>query len=70
MPLYEYHCNSCKEVFEKVVRFSETDLVQHCPKCESADTEKLLSAPALFNTSPLGNTSKFDSSCGSAGGFT
>jgi putative FmdB family regulatory protein len=40
MPLYVYHCNECGDDFEKMVRFSEADLIPACPACLSQDTKK------------------------------
>jgi putative FmdB family regulatory protein len=40
MPLYEYYCRACGHDFELLVRPPETP---RCPKCQSADLEKLLS---------------------------
>jgi putative FmdB family regulatory protein len=44
MPIYEYECNQCGKPFEKIVRFSEADQIPACPKCESKDTHKKISA--------------------------
>jgi putative FmdB family regulatory protein len=69
MPLYVYHCNECGDDFEKMVRFSEADLVQPCPDCQSQDTKKKISAVASFSAT-LGSSSNSSSSCGSRGGFS
>ncbi len=70
MPIYEYECNQCGEPFEKMVRFSEADLKPACPKCESEDTHKKISAVFSFGLSGSGAAGSFDSGCGSSGGFT
>ena len=44
MPLYEFECQRCGEIFEKLVGSLETDIV--CPKCLSAGAEKKLSCPS------------------------
>lgn len=44
MPMYEYRCNKCGEIFEELV--SSDDEKVPCPKCGSTETEKLLSACA------------------------
>jgi|WetSurMetagenome_2_1015567.scaffolds.fasta_scaffold539536_1 putative FmdB family regulatory protein len=74
MPLYEYHCNDCGEDFDKMVRFSEADRTQACPKCESQETHKKISVAASFGSfgsslSSAGSSSS-SSSCGSRGGFS
>ena len=45
MPLYEYRCPQCGERFEKLVRFSDSDTPQSCPRC-SLPAERRVSAPA------------------------
>jgi putative FmdB family regulatory protein len=44
MPIYEYKCRSCGKQFEKIVRASETP---NCPACQSAELERLFSAPGI-----------------------
>ena len=43
MPVYEYHCNTCGESFEKLVRLAEIDTQPECPVCHSVDTRKRIS---------------------------
>ncbi len=70
MPIYEYECDRCGEPFEKMVRFSEADLLPACPKCESKDTHKKISRVVSFGASGLGAAASSGSDCGSHGGFT
>ena len=44
MPLYEFDCNSCREVVEVLVR--NTDQKVECPDCGADDLTRLMSAPA------------------------
>lgn len=44
MPLYDFVCRACGHEFEALVRPPED---VHCPKCNGADLDKLLSAPAV-----------------------
>ena len=46
MPLYEYRCEACGHVFEKIQKFSDAR-VSVCPKCGSGPVEKLASSPAI-----------------------
>ncbi len=69
MPLYEYRCKNCGEVFEKMVRWSEADRSPICPKCQSQDTQKKMSQIASFGTLSSGSSSP-SSNCGSGGGFS
>jgi putative FmdB family regulatory protein len=45
VPLYEYRCNKCGHVFEKIQQFSDRP-VKKCPEC-GGSVEQLLSAPAV-----------------------
>ncbi len=49
MPIYEYQCKDCGEKFEKLVFLSHPETV-YCPKCESENTEKKISAFASTNS--------------------
>jgi putative FmdB family regulatory protein len=46
MPLYEYQCENCGDVFEIIQKFVDTPLTVH-EKCGGA-VHRLLSAPALM----------------------
>lgn len=45
MPIYEYRCADCDDIFEVLV-LRPTDDSQPCPNCRSEKTEKLLSVTA------------------------
>jgi putative FmdB family regulatory protein len=45
MPLYEYKCTKCNEQFE--VLLLKQDETVTCPRCNTADVEKLMSACAV-----------------------
>jgi putative FmdB family regulatory protein len=44
MPIYEYQCNRCNEVFEIFHRIDEEECKVACPKC-LGPAKKLISAP-------------------------
>jgi putative FmdB family regulatory protein len=46
MPLYEYRCNACGHLFEKIQKFSDPP-IDVCPNCGEKNVEKLLSSPAI-----------------------
>jgi putative FmdB family regulatory protein len=46
MPLYEYRCDACGHVFEKIQKFSDPP-VDVCPNCGERKVQKLLSSPAI-----------------------
>jgi len=64
MPIYEYRCHDCDSVFEELVPSSDTPSVA-CSRCDSAHTERLLSAFAV-NTPDASDTSTPRSSPGDA----
>ncbi|REJ82665.1 MAG: zinc ribbon domain-containing protein [Planctomycetota bacterium] len=43
MPLFEFRCEDCREVFEALVRRDEP---ANCPACNSTKQQRLMSAPA------------------------
>lgn len=43
MPLYEYRCQQCGEVFEQLRRAEEADRDVACPRCGAEEVERLLS---------------------------
>jgi putative FmdB family regulatory protein len=45
MPLYEYQCDACGVVFERIQKFSDPP-VEACPTCGGA-VRKLVSAPGF-----------------------
>ena len=50
MPIFEYQCDECNEIFEKLVFKSEEDEIK-CPKCESSNIRKKMSATSFMGTS-------------------
>lgn len=69
MPMYEYQCNNCGEVFEEIVRFSEADLLPVCPTCGARETRKKISVAASIGAS-TSSLSVGSSSCSSGGRFS
>jgi putative FmdB family regulatory protein len=53
MPIYEFHCEDCDEVFEvrASIREREDGLELKCPKCESENTRQLISRVMLLHGS-------------------
>lgn len=48
MPMYDYRCKNCAEVFEELVFSSiAPDEDVKCPKCGKNKSERLLSAPMI-----------------------
>lgn len=70
MPIYEYTCLQCGESFDKMLRFSESDLLPACPKCDGQDTRKKVSVFGFSGGSASVSVNTGSSNCGSGGGFS
>ena len=57
MPIYEYRCGSCDELFEALV-YASTKV--KCPECGSAKIEKQFSAFAVGGTALSGPAADCD----------
>lgn len=57
MPIYSYICIRCGHGFDKLIRASEAQSIQSCPKC-SEQAEKTVTAPAGFDLKGSGWYSK------------
>ncbi len=70
MPMYDYHCRSCNYKFEELVDSStESDENIVCPACDSNNSERLLSAPAI-STGQGRRTYGVSSGCTAPSGFS
>jgi putative FmdB family regulatory protein len=56
MPIFDYKCQACGQVFELLTRSSGEDGSPACPDCGSRNLEKLVSAPVILRNS--GNSGK------------
>jgi putative FmdB family regulatory protein len=62
MPIYEYRCQKCGIVFEKIQITKEGEEPLKCPTCGADSPERVLSG---FSSS---KSSESSTSCGSGGG--
>lgn len=44
MPIYEFKCLNCQELFELLVMQNDEVLELRCPKCKSEDLDRVLSS--------------------------
>lgn len=44
MPIYEFRCIKCSELFEKLIINSGEKVEIKCPKCNSGEFERVMSA--------------------------
>jgi putative FmdB family regulatory protein len=64
MPIYEYRCRECGEVFDAFQRVGEDGEELECPKCGTPRPEK------LFSSFASAGSSSTSGSCVPRGGFT
>jgi putative FmdB family regulatory protein len=50
MPVYEFECQECGEVFDKFLKsYDEMKKTKFtCPKCQSKDTKNIISESSFF----------------------
>ncbi|MCP4631311.1 MAG: zinc ribbon domain-containing protein [candidate division Zixibacteria bacterium] len=66
MPIYEFKCKQCGNVFEELRSLSKHDEKAECPSCK-AGAEKMMSCCAPTPGSSLVTPG---GSCGGSGGFS
>ena len=49
MPVYEFKCGNCGELFEVMGSYAEREKEHPCPKCQSTDVKQAIS---LFSAKP------------------
>lgn len=68
MPIYEYHCKSCKRRFEQLRPMEFSDRDAPCPSC-SQPSKKVLSVFAAFSKDgQTGQSSALPAAGGGCGG--
>ncbi len=68
MPMYEYSCKECGEIFEKLVRLSDSDREIKCPKCGAYKTKRLFSVFGIGGDVNVKDSSAWNRSRGPACG--
>jgi len=69
MPIYEFKCNKCENIFEQLVFASDGDISPACPSCGENDTYRQMSSFSC-GSSGKGVGSGFSSGCASSSGFS
>jgi putative FmdB family regulatory protein len=49
MPVYEFKCTKCGELFEVMGSYAEREKAHVCPKCGSAEVKQAIS---IFSAAP------------------
>lgn len=52
MPIYEYRCEDCRNDFSRLQKIGAGPEGVKCPRCESENVERMLSAFASTSGSP------------------
>jgi putative FmdB family regulatory protein len=61
MPIYEYRCEKCRHVFEKLVFSGDNEPVA-CPECGGKQVNKLISYASFIGSTAAGGCSSSNSS--------
>ena len=70
MPIYEYCCEKCNEIFSVFQSINAGGNDTRCPKCDSNNVKKKVSSFSCCSIGAGGvNSSSFGSSGGFSGGF-
>ena len=67
MPIYEYKCKNCGEIFEKFQSLGASNDNISCPKCNTPRPDRIFSA---FSSSGIASSSGSGIGCSSSGPFT
>lgn len=67
MPIYEYICERCNNLFEEFEFSSHSDEKAACPKCGSTETKRVLSSISSGRSSSDSGSLSSDA-CGPGGG--
>lgn len=52
MPVYDFKCKECDQIFERICRWDSTD-IQVCPHCMSTQTEIQFPTPNIVRSGTL-----------------
>lgn len=65
MPIYEFRCLKCQELFEFLAVRSDDTMETHCPHCGAEDFERVMSSSnfAMGSASSGSGTSKQTRTC-------
>ncbi len=57
MPIFEYQCEECQTIFERLTLGASTGTTPTCPQCTSSNTAKRLSTFSTTTGTTVGATS-------------
>ncbi len=67
MPIYEFRCLECGELFEKFFKQPDQEISIECPKCRSGSFDRVISRTSYVMGSGKGSKPKVTSKSCSAG---
>jgi len=67
VPIYEFNCQECRQLFDVMGSYSTRTAVQVCPSCESTNTRAVFSTFASLKAGAGGEVSS-GGGCGGCGG--
>ena len=70
MPIYEYKCKKCSNIFEAFQSIGADGEKLECPKCGAPKPEKLFSAFASSDGSSFGSGGSSSGGCAPRSGFS
>lgn len=70
MPIYEFKCNKCNNVFESLCFKSDGSDRGPCPRCGEDDSEKLMSTFSSVHSGSGAGLDAGAAACASPGGFS
>ncbi len=72
MPLYDFRCQQCNNLFESLLTSSAPEAIAEvrCPKCGSADVRKTITAASFRLATSSSGPIKPMGGCVSRGGFS
>ncbi len=70
MPIYEYKCRKCGNIFERICFAGDDEKDIGCPTCEERDVERLLSCFSSVSSGSGAGHSLGSSNCSHGGGFS
>lgn len=70
MPIYEYKCNECDNLFEILTTSSKATNKVQCEKCHSENVSKLMSAGSIKLSQGSSLPSAPTMGCSNKSGFT
>jgi len=72
MPIFEFRCMKCGNVFEKIFVTRQEELITHCPECNADSPERIISKTnyVMGQSQDSGKIKMTTKSCGTGNNCT